>query len=247
MRRANIDTGVHIFVNVEELSQAVADLVVKCAQAAVQASGRFAWALSGGETPTRTYELLSHSNRMPWTQTHVFWADERCVSPFDPRSNFGMANELMLKRVPIPEQNVHRIECEEGAKASAEKYERSLQIFFDGEMVGFDLVLLGLGSDGHTASLFPGAVPQSAAERWVIGSTSPGDNLPRVSLTATIINQSKEVVFLVSGAAKAQIAKDVLRINEDTPKLPAQTIRPKSGVLVWMLDQDAASLLDLTV
>jgi 6-phosphogluconolactonase len=247
MSRLNVKTVghmIHIFSDYETLSQATSKMIVESAQNKVQSDGIFCFVLSGGETPKRTYELLVQSTEMPWANTHIFWGDERYVSATDPRSNFGTAYEILLKRVPIPRQNIHEIVCADGPAASSERYTKTLRNFFAERAVNFDLILLGLGADGHTASLFPGTNLTDTNSRWVTDTTSPKSNLPRITLTPRLINQSKKIIFLVSGVAKAQVIKDVLSGNNESSGLPAQSIIPKSGRILWMIDRDAATLLE---
>jgi 6-phosphogluconolactonase len=235
---------IQVCADLEAFSREAAAFIVEQANSAIRARGRFSFVLSGGETPKRTYELLAESIDMPWARTHVFWGDERCVPATDGRSNYRMACEVMLKRVPIPKEQIYRIDCGQGAAVACREYESVLRGFFEGGVPSFDLILLGLGADGHTASLFPGAGFALGSEKWVIETTSPGAPLSRVSFTPELINQAREIIFLVNGTAKASILKRVLKVTEPLDRLPASAIVPVVGRLTWMVDRGAASLLE---
>jgi len=234
---------------------AAAELWVATAVDAIGASGRFAVALSGGSTPQGLYRLLAtepYAARVDWPRVQVFWGDERCVAPDDPASNYGMARETLLARVSIPAANVHRIRGEDEPAEAARAYERDLRETFatpDGPPrlvpgARFDLVLLGMGADGHTASLFPGTTALREPARWV-RAVSPADGSPvRVTLTPAVLNAAAEVVFLISGRAKAAILRRVRESPYQPDLLPAQIVAPRAGHLRWLVDADAAS--DLT-
>ena len=216
---------------------------------AVQAAtdrGLFAVALSGGTTPRMLYGLLSrepYRRAVPWARVHLFWADERCVPVTDPESNFHLIGEALICRVPIPAQNVHRMPAELGAETAAHAYEDLIFAFFGGPSPQFDLVLLGLGGDGHTASLFPGSSAAQETERLAVAVEADYQGRPaqRVTLTLPAINAARQVIFLVSGSAKAGIVQAVLEGPEG--EFPAQRVRPTSGQLTWLLDAAAAAHL----
>ncbi len=231
-----------IYPDQESLSQAAAGLFVRLATNCVQARGRFSVVLSGGATPRRTYELLAQPpfrDRVTWSRIHVFWGDERCVPLDDPRSNAGMAREALLKRVPIPQVQIHPMLCGPSPEAAALAYEEALRSWFAGPP-RFDLIFLGLGVDGHTASLFPGEARLLEGERWVAAVHPPGRDLPRITLTPVIINQAEVVAFLVAGADKAAILKETLQGPGEPRRLPAQLIKPLTGEIYWLVDQSAA-------
>jgi 6-phosphogluconolactonase len=228
------------------------------ARLAVKRTGRFSVALSGGSTPRRAYELLGRppfADSVPWALTHVFWGDERCVDPSDVRSNERMVREALLDHVPVPGDQVHPVRCSGSAllaDEAAEEYEGLLRAHGP----AMDLVLLGLGEDGHTASLFPGADTLDDQGRWVlptlydaVGGTAAAGPLWRVTLTASYINQAASVLFVVSGKAKAGVLRQVIA-EEAIPghppvnMLPAQMIHPSKGRLRWLVDVEAASELD---
>ena len=248
----------------DALAEAVAEHIVECANAAISAGGRFTLALSGGSTPKAAYSLLSTRDTRPmraglWGLTHILWGDERCVPPDDPRSNYRMAKEALLDRVPIPANQIHRIRGEDDPEKAAADYERTLRSLLGRHPErsdSIDLVLLGLGEDGHTASLFPGQPAVHETARWVVavpgssrlpltGHRSPDTTLPRVTLTPGILNRARNVTFVVSGASKAQTLQRVLEGPFNPDILPAQAIRPAEGRLTWMVDEAAAGALRL--
>ncbi|MDX6692727.1 MAG: 6-phosphogluconolactonase [Blastocatellia bacterium] len=238
---------VMVFADAEEVARAAAECFVESSREAIRAAGRFSVALSGGSTPQRAYQLLASDpfkKRVDWTKTHIFFGDERCVPPSDADSNYRMADEALLARVPLPPQNIHRITGEGDAVAGARLYEDELQTFFAGsEWPRFDLVLLGMGDDGHTASLFPGTAALTEQRAWVAANWADKLNAYRITLTAPSINQAARVVFLVTGAGKAARLAEVIKGPREPARLPAQLIQPASGALEWFLDRAAASQL----
>jgi 6-phosphogluconolactonase len=238
---------IHLFDDLEALSQGAAEFFADKARNAVTARGRFSVALSGGSTPRRTYEILARpifQDRLDWTRAHVFWGDERCVELDDPRSNALMAREALLRHVPVPAGQVHPMDCRSSPREAARRYEALLQSFFAGGEPCFDLILLGLGENGHTASLFPGALVLTETERWVAEVYVAEQALHRLTLTAAFINRAAAVAFLVAGAAKAAVVREVIEGPRDPGRLPAQLIHPESGELHWLLDKGAAGALD---
>ncbi len=227
------------------LARIAADEFHRLAGAAVQERGRFSVALSGGNTPRTVYSLLaSEHQQLPWDRIHIFFGDERHVPPDHPESNFRMANEALLSKVPIPEKNVHRIHAELDAETAAAEYDQELRDFFhlrDNDWPRFDLIFLGIGEDGHTASLFPGSKALTEQSRRVTANWVEKFQAFRITLTFPVLNHAAEVVFLVSGAGKAQILSEVLRPGAN--KYPAQSVQPENGRLLWLVDQGAGSLL----
>ena len=237
---------IQVYPDLESLSRAAADLLVVQANRAVASRGRFSVALSGGATPRRTYELLAApplKDQAPWDRVHVFWGDERGVPLNDPRSNARMAQEAWLDHVPIPRDQIHPLSCADDPAAAARQYEAQLRKFFAGQPPRLDLVLLGLGDDGHTASLFPGTPALEERERWAAAVYLGEQNLDRVTLTAPLINQAAMVVFLVAGKSKAGVLQEVLHGPRDPGRLPAQLIQPQTGELLWLVDLAAAARL----
>ncbi|HBY99554.1 MAG TPA: 6-phosphogluconolactonase, partial [Chloroflexi bacterium] len=221
----------------DALSRASAERIVTIAVQAVADHGEFTLALSGGKTPEDLYTLLGTPvwrQRLPWSQTVVFWGDERAVGPNDPESNYRMAATSLLDRVPIPPDRIHRIRGELPPEQAAEAYAQVLARAFTlgpGERPRFDLVLLGLGADGHTASLFPEAEALDLGERLVVANPVPALGTTRVTLTAPTINNAAHVLFLVTGAAKAGAVAAVLEGPRRPRELPAQLIEPRAGQL----------------
>jgi 6-phosphogluconolactonase len=237
---------IQTFPTPEALADAVARHIVQRARRAISSSGRFTLALSGGSTPRAAYTCLAKgalASRIDWERVHILWGDERCVPPDDPRSNFRMAREALLDRVPIPPRQIHRIRGEDFPEEAAEAYERELrELRRHGPL---DLVLLGLGEDGHTASLFPGQSVMHEKGRWVLATPAPDKTMWRVTLTPEVLNMARNVTFVVSGASKALRLQQVLEGPFTPDVLPAQAIRPLRGRLTWMLDQAAAGQLRL--
>ena len=233
---------IHVFPDAAALAEAAAQRFVALATAAVATRGRFTAALSGGATPGALYRLLAAEPfraRAPWAQLHLFWADERCVPPDDPGSNYRLVAETLLAGAPIPPENVHRMRGEWEPERAARDYECALRAFFDDEAPRFDLVLLGLGTDGHTASLFPGAETLAETARWVAPAVAEYENRPawRLTLTLPVLNAARNVIFLVRGADKAAIVR--VALGDAAARLPAQRVRPTAGQVTWLLDAEA--------
>ena len=238
---------IRIFQNLEALSRDAAQLFIERAADAIAERGQFLVALNGGGTPARLFQLLATDFRekVDWSQVHVFWGDERCVPPDDPGSSYGQARDLFLSQVPIPDENTHRIKGELGPAEASKDFSLTLSGFASPpfEFPRFDLVYLGMGEDGHTASLFPGS-PVDMPEP-VIPVTARYQNRPaeRVSLTPMVFNQARAVAFMATGEKKAVTLAEVLG-NRYNPELyPAQRISPKNGDLLWLVDEDAAGKL----
>lgn len=209
--------------------------------------GRAMVALSGGNTPRALYRLLAQPewrDRIPWDKLHVFWSDERYLPPTDPQSNFRVADEALLSRVPIPSKNIHRFLTEQGtAEEVASDYEQAIRDAFDPEPPRFDLVLLGLGSNAHTASLFPFSDVLRMRERLVAADFIEEVNGERLTFLPALINSAQNVLFLVNGAEKSEVVRDVISSPYEPERLPAQLIRPHPGSLTWLLDAPAARLV----
>ena len=240
---------IHTYPTLADLSVAAAELISGLAEAAIKKKNVFTLVLSGGSTPRLLYEDLAlqpFSKRIDWHKTHIFWGDERCVPPNHPDSNYGLAHQALVSKVNIPPANVHRIPAESGsANAAAEAYEETLRHFFapsagsedPTHLPSFDLILLGLGQDGHTASLFPGDVALEEKYRWVapVDGASASPPVPRVTLTLPVLNEAKWVVFLVSGSRKKGVFEKIIN-NPGTAAYPAARVRP-SGRLLWFIDE----------
>ncbi len=225
------------FENLDELSRAAAEEFVRLAREAIATRGRSRVVLSGGSTPRRLYEFLAEQQFLEWSKVEFFWGDERAVPPDHKDSNYHMAREAMLDRLAVPEANVHRIEAERDT--AARDYEAVIARAFGVEPGGvppaFDLVLLGMGADGHTASLFPHWEALKETSRWVVKNVSGR----RITLTPRILNRAAHVIFLVAGAEKAGVLAEVLEGPSDPERLPAQLIRPAT----WFVDHASAAKL----
>lgn len=237
---------VTVYDDSEALSRGVAGLFAQRARRAVEKRGRFTVLLAGGETPRASYQLLAREpllGAIPWRFVQLFWGDERWVSPDDPRSNLGMARRSFLDQAPLTKAQIHPVPFESSPRESALHYERILRSFFGEAPPRFDLVLLGLGENGHTASLFPGDEALDEEYRWVCEVYVAEQDLYRVTVTAPLLNQAALVAFLVSGEAKAAVLQRVLEGPHDPHNLPAQLIRPAHGKVLWLADRAAARLL----
>jgi 6-phosphogluconolactonase len=238
---------IHVYNDLEELSQAAAELFTLQSRQASMICGRFSVALSGGDTPRRLYELLAtptYASRIHWDEVHVFWSDERCVPQDDPRSNGRMAYETFLSHVPIPPENIHRIDCAQSPSIAAAQYEQELKEFFSIQNPNFHLVLLGLGTNGHTASLFPHTSVLNDEVRWVSDVYVEELGMYRITFTASFINRAEQVMFLVSGIDKAKVLQDVLEGPYLPQELPAQLIHPNGKHPLWMVDKASSHKLD---
>lgn len=241
---------VHIFATEAELSDTAARLVLAEAQNAVARHGRCLIALSGGGTPIGMFQQLSQSpyaDRMPWTQTHVFWGDERLVPPDDSGSNYGQADQLLLRHVPIPPANIHRVKGELDEATAVADYTAQLQQLAEPGRAWphFDLAVMGLGSDGHTASLFPGPIPAAENSAPVLAVTADYDGRPaqRVTLTPLVFNDARHLLFLVTGEKKAAAVTAVLHDAYQPQTWPAQRVLLGNGRVTWLLDKAAAAQL----
>ena len=244
-----------IYADRESLDRGAAEQILKVGRNAIASRGRFSFALAGGSTPRGVYQALawqSFASQLDWSCTHVFWSDERCVPPDHPDSNYGMARKALLDHVPVPAANVFRIRGEIEPRRAAEEYETTLRALFSSPSAepglasfsdGFDLILLGMGDDGHTASLFPQTSGVREKERWVISHYIGKVHAWRVTFTPPVINRAHHVFFLVSGADKARQLKDVLTGPYRPDDLPAQIVQPAKGELLWLVDGEAAALL----
>jgi 6-phosphogluconolactonase len=235
---------VKIFSGPAELFRAAAEEFIRVGNAAIAARKQFTVALSGGSTPKGLYSLLAtECSTFDWNHTFLFFGDERHVGPTDAESNYHMVDEALLSRIKIPAANVFRVKAEgTDAERVAEKYENQIRQFFGlkaGTFPRFDLILLGLGPDGHTASLFPGSRGLEEKSKLVISNWVEKFHTYRISFTFPVLNKAAEVLFLVSGADKAQILQRLLN-GHDEPPYPSQQVQPANGSLMWMVDEAAA-------
>jgi 6-phosphogluconolactonase len=233
-----------VFPDLDSLSRAALDQVLRALDDAVRKRGRFAIALAGGHTPAKMYALWAnqHSEKTPWDRVHLFWGDERFVPQEDPLSNYRMTRETLISRVPIPAANVHPVPTNLARpQQAAEAYEAELRKFFGAAQPEFDVQLLGLGVEGHTASLFPNSPALEEKEHWVAAVRAPADPPDRLTLTPVVLNCGRNTLFLVSGANKREILSALRNEPQSEPsKYPAGRIRP-TGDVVWYLDQSAAA------
>jgi 6-phosphogluconolactonase len=235
-----------VFPSREELFQAAASDFVSFAGEAVSARGRFTVSLSGGSTPKGLYQLLASNavGPIPWEKVFLFWGDERHVPPDSPGSNYRMVSEALLTHVPIPADHTFRVHAENpDADAAARLYERAVCDFFSltpGQFPCFDLVLLGMGPDGHTASLFPGTAALHERNRLFVANWVEKFKTYRLTFTLPVLNGAANVAFLVSGADKAPALKEIISVPAPTVDYPASLIQPASGTLTWLVDQEVA-------
>lgn len=243
---------IEVFPSAEALATAVAEHIAGRAAGAIAVTERFTLVLAGGSTPRAAYALLggeAFRHRIEWNRVHVLWSDERGVPPEDPRSNYRMARETLLDRVPLPDDQIHRIRGEDDPDRAAADYERTLRALLRADTrdpshpTGLDLALLGMGNDGHTASLFPGQPAVRETERWVVATGPDAEGMRRITLTPVVFNGARQVTFVVSGGGKAARAQEVLHGPLRPEALPAQAIRPSVGRLTWMMDEAAAGRL----
>ena len=233
---------IRVYDDIESLSKAAAECFVEEAIKASQDRGRFSVLLAGGDTPQRTYQLLAQepfSSSVPWKHVHLFWGDERCVPLDDPRNNAFIARKMFIDQISISEDQVHPIRADKLPSDAAADYEMQLRRFFSDDKPVFDLVILGLGEDGHTASLFPGT-REYPENRWVVVTWKAGEDSKRISLTPSVINMASKVLFLVSGKNKASVVSAVLTGPTDPLRLPAQLITLPVDRLLWFIDNAAA-------
>lgn len=238
----------------ESLAQRAAQHITEAVEQAVAAHGRARIAISGGSTPKPAFQLLGDRDRpwrarMPWDRLELFWVDERCVPPDHPDSNFRMTCEALLDHAPLAPAQIHRMEGELDPEEGAARYESGLRNAFrleGAETPVFDLIQLGMGADGHTASLFPHTAALDELGRLSVANHVPNKDAWRITLTWPVINHARQVFFLVGGAEKASILREVLLGPREVERLPSQLIHPSSGILTLILDNAAASLLPAT-
>lgn len=235
-----MEMDTRVFADLDALSHAALNELLRIMQTAIEQRGRFAIALAGGRTPARLYSLWSHEQPMPWDRVHLFWGDERYVSQNDLLSNFRMVREALIAHVPIPPANVHPIPTDQPSpEQAAETYESTLRTFFGTGVPAFDLVLLGLGPEGHTASLFPDSPALDETKRLVAAVKAPAKPPDRITFTPALLNLARNTFFLVSGADKRAIVAALRQESSAaSSQFPAARIRP-AGPVVWFLDRAA--------
>jgi 6-phosphogluconolactonase len=248
-RQNQEDEMIRVYNDLEALSQAAAELFIVQSRQASLICGRFSVALSGGETPRRMYEILAsppYRERIHWDELHIFWSDERCVPEDDPRNNATMARQTLLDYVPIPPDHIHPIRCDTSPQQAAIQYEQELKEFFSSQNPNFHLILLGLGANGHIASLFPRTPVLNETVKWVSEVNVKELGMYRITFTAPYINKASQVMFLVSGADKAQVLENVLEGPYQPRELPAQLIRPDGKHAIWLVDKAASHKLTMS-
>ena len=236
-----------IFKDLENLSREAAILFVEQSAKAIEERNQFLAALNGGGTPTRLFQLLAtdYRDQINWSKTQLFWGDERCVPPNDPGSSYGQAQNLLLSHVPIPEENIHRVQGELEPVEASRDYALILKEFASSsfEFPRFDLVYLGMGEDGHTASLFPGSPIDVTEPTLPVTANYQDRPANRVTLTQLVFNQARVIAFMATGEKKAVTLAEVLSDRYNPDRYPAQRIEPKNGKLIWLVDEDAATKL----
>jgi len=246
-----IEVHYRVEKNSEVMSLTAAEWIASTVESAIRAHGTARIAVSGGNTPRRTFELLADPaqpflKRIDWSRLLIFWVDERCVPPDSPDSNYHLTHETLLSKVPLPEENVIRIEGELDPEEAAARYESALRNRFrleGAELPRFDLIVLGLGDNGHTASLFPESTALHSMMRLAVAVEVEAKNPWRVTLTWPVINHAGKIFFLIQGDSKAEVLQQVLLGPYQPERLPAQLIRPESGELSLLLDREAAAKL----
>jgi 6-phosphogluconolactonase len=239
---------VAVFQDTDTLNQEAARYIVRVAQEAIVTHGRFTFALSGGNTPKKLYGLLAtepYTSQIDWARSEIFWSDERCVASDDPESNYRMAHEVLLSKVPIPAQQIHRVPADEpdrdaASLAYAEDIRRTLGT---NGIPSFDLIQLGMGPEGHTASLFPHQSSLHEERRLIMAVTVPKPPPPRLTFTPPLLKAASHTLFLVTGADKAEAVQAVLEGDDQPDEYPAQLARAAQGEVIWMLDALAAGKL----
>ena len=237
---------VHIYPTAEIMARAAAAKIVDLIVKSVVQSGRFNLALSGGTTPQIFYQMLAgeFTDVIPWDKVNLYWGDERYVSPRDTRSNFHSFHESLLRYVHVPLGNIHPMPTHRADPADAARdYENFLRAEFEGDWPRFDVVLLGMGADGHTASIFPGS-PAVDTDRWVMAVDAKAEPATRLTLTLPVLNAAANICFLVSGEDKAGVLRQVLMDPPDLDARPASGVRPSDGELIWCVDEEAAAELE---
>ncbi|MCC6299100.1 MAG: 6-phosphogluconolactonase [Anaerolineales bacterium] len=236
-----------IFHDFEKLSRHAANLFIEASDKSIRERNRFLVALNGGGTPSRLFQLLAtdYREQIAWDKVYIFWGDERCVPPTDAGSNYRQAYETWLSKVPIPENNIHRVLGELDPTSASKKYAETLKTFADGdfEFPRFDLVYLGMGEDGHTASLFPNSPVQATEPVLAVTANYQDRPANRVTLTQLVFNQARVIVFMATGEKKASALAEVLSDRYNPELYPAQRIDPKDGELIWLVDDSTASKL----
>ncbi len=237
---------IKIFEDQRSASETMAEMFTLIAEEAVGERGRFTVALTGGSSPQTLYNILRsepYQNRVPWKNCHIFWGDERVVPFNDKRNNARMGFEKLLNHVPIPAGQIYRMNVEIAPEKAAEEYEIILNRHFGIYKPAFDLILLGMGADGHTASIFPGSEAVHERSRWVATGYNAEQGTHRITFTAPLINKARHIFFAVFGSDKAETIRQVLEGDYNPVQLPVQLIKSEHGEITWFLDKESAKLL----
>lgn len=242
-----MNKNIHAYPNKEKLVAATTESIANCMEQAIQKNGLCNMALSGGKTPGGIFSLLAsnpYRDRLDWSRLHLFWGDERMVPPEHQDSNFRLVQETLLDHIKIPDENVHRMRGEIAPEEAAAEYIELLHDHFKGDLPCFDLMLLGLGEDGHTASLFPETDAVEECEKHAVAVFVPKLDAWRVTLTLPVLNAARKILFLVSGKSKSEMVQRIISNKQPTKEIPATMVNPQSGELHWMLDSDAMVLIN---
>jgi 6-phosphogluconolactonase len=238
---------IRVFKDINELSQFAANSFTEIANQSIAKHGRFLVALSGGSTPMQLYKLLGDSfhDTVDWSRAHFFWGDERCVPVDDAENSYGQTKKVLFDKINIPDENIHRVLSELEPDSAAKEYAKTLSIFAEPPLAWprFDLTLLGMGDDGHTASLFPNSPVDVDSPTLAVTANYQGRPANRVTLTPKVLNSSRNILFLVSGKSKAATLSKIFSDNYMPAELPVQRIVPEDGSLTWLIDEEAGSLL----
>ncbi|TDE16321.1 6-phosphogluconolactonase [Dyadobacter psychrotolerans] len=238
---------IHIAADARQVSEELASWITNCIQEVLKSQERFTFVLSGGSTPKRLYDLLAASpykEEIPWEKLHFFWGDERAVPFEDDRNNAKMCYDELLNKVPVIAENIHVMRTDIEPEEAVVEYEKVLKQYFGDSETTFDFVLLGMGDDGHTLSLFPGTDVIHETKGWVNTFFLAAQDMFRITLTAPVVNAAKYVAFMAVGSGKAETLKSVLGGEKNLDKFPSQIIEPVNGELHWFVDEAAAALLE---
>ncbi len=242
-----MNKNIHAYPNKEKLVAATTERIADCIEQAIQQNGLCNMALSGGNTPGGIFSLLASSpyrDRLDWSRLHLFWGDERMVSPEHQDSNYRLVQETLLEHIKIPHENVHRMRGEIAPEEAAAEYAELLHDHFKESPPCFDLMLLGLGEDGHTASLFPGTDAVEECEKNAVAVFVPKLDAWRVTLTLPVLNAARKILFLVSGISKSEMVQRIMGNKQPDKEIPASMVNPQNGEIRWMLDSDAMVLIN---
>jgi len=241
-----MDHKIHVAESENEWTDLAVKKILTQGEKSIQNQGHYSLVLSGGSTPMPVYQKLAElppQSSLDWNNVFIFWGDERCVPPSHQDSNYRMAKKLLLDQIPIPEINIFRMKGELPPSGAAQNYERLISQFFLGKEKRFDTILLGIGTDGHTASLFPGTPQLDITDQWVVTSQKTETKSMRITLTYPAINNTREILFLATGIEKSEIIADVIMHPNSPPFYPAKGIRGKDTSPIWIIDKKAADLL----